>query len=727
MEAGRGSLIEEADRLRDARDWRGAADAYAAWLRQSPQDWPAWVQHGHAVKELGDPEGALASYRQAEHGLPRDADLQVQIGHALKRAGDATGARRAYGRALALDPGSDAAWREVAPLLGDSLVAAAPEAEGLSLLGDPAVVFDLTDLLSWFGAHRAPSGIQRVQLELVGPALRAGAAAVSVTLAVFHPASAGWRALPKEVFLRLAALSRSGADPFDAAWEDTVATAQRALDAAPEFAFPEGAWLVNLGSSWTLPDYHLALRAAKARAHIRYAPLLHDCGPLVVPEHSPPDTASAFARWFSLLAPHADLVLSVSAATQAEAEALRATHLPGQPSPPGAVLGLDAAPVRPAAMAREHPGVAALAGQPYVLFLATIESRKNHLFVLNAWLALTRKLGAARMPLLVLAGRPGFGGDPALALLRNAPALRDGALHLDDVPDAALPALHRGALFCLYNSDHEGWGLPVTEALSHGKAVLCPDHTGLREAGAGLALHFRGGSEPDFLEKLERLVTDAAFRDAIATKVASGLALRSWQAISDQLLTVLAQQPDHRAMAPTPPSLPLGAIQPLAAMAARLPGPALAVAEMIRAGAGWHAPEAWGCWTRPGRALLRMTPAAALGRRLRLHLLLRAPATPQRLRITLRGTAPLSLALTPGSETVAALEVTLDQPVMELSIEAEPATVGAAPDGPAPDGADEARQVGVGVVSIMVCAEEDVLARLDYLERQRFTWPEAEG
>ena len=122
-----------------------------------------------------------------------------------------------------------------------------------------------------------------------------------------------------------------------------------------------------------------------------------------------------------------------------------------------------------------------------------------------------------------------------------------------------------------------------------------------------------------------------------------------------------------------------------------------------------------------------MTPAAALGRRLRLHLLLRAPATPQRLRITLRGTAPLSLALTPGSETVAALEVTLDQPVMELSIEAEPATVGAAPDGPAPDGADEARQVGVGVVSIMVCAEEDVLARLDYLERQRFTWPEAEG
>jgi hypothetical protein len=41
-----------------------------------------------------------------------------------------------------------------------------------------------------------------------------------------------------------------------------------------------------------------------------------------------------------------------------------------------------------------HPGLAALRGQPYIAFVATIESRKDHLFVLNAWLALLRRRGA---------------------------------------------------------------------------------------------------------------------------------------------------------------------------------------------------------------------------------------------------------------------------------------------------------------------------------------------
>ncbi len=728
------ATLRLADSLREARDWPGAAAAYGAWLAGRPHDWPAWIQYGHALKEAGDPEAALGAYRRAEQGRPGDADLQMQIGHALKLLGNLPEARLAYSRALEMEPADDAAWREVSQLLGQPEVAAAepPEAQ-LSLVGDLCVVFDLTDLLSWFGSNRAPSGIQRVQLELVGPALRGGGPAARVILAVYNPDTLGWRALPREAFNRLASLSRSGADPREPAWEQAVAVARQAVEAAPDLAFPAGAWLVVPGSSWWLANYHLALRLAKARFGLRHAPLVHDCGPLVVPEHSPPATAAQFARWFAGLAAHADLLLPVSAATAGDISRLQARHLPAFPLPPMMVVGLDGAPREPTPRdPAPHPGVNALAGRPYALFLGTLESRKNHLFVLNAWLSLIRKHGAGKLPLLVLAGRTGFMGDAVLALLRGAPALRDAVLLLPDVPDSALPLLYRRALFVLYNSDHEGWGLPVTEAIAQGKAVLAPDHSALPEAGRGAAILFRPHSEPDFIAKIEQLAFDPGFRRAAEAKAAAA-PLRSWQAIGDAVLGRLARE---NAAPPAPPlAIPLGTIIRLGTGGFAAPGPMALLAEALRDGEGWHAPEGWGCWTRPlesgGRAALRLVlpasipslrPSSPTAGRIRLHLLLRAPATAQSIRLVPRGADPMAMTLAPREDAIAALELPAVEGVIELAIEAH-----SAPEALAPDGTPEGRAVGIGLVSVMACATDDLLARLDYLEHQRFTWPEAEA
>jgi len=714
---GVSDLLAEADRLRDAQDWQAAAHGYAAWLAVHPDDSVIAIQHGHCLKEVGDAAGALAAYRRAVRWRPQDADLQVQIGHALKLTGDLPGARTAYGRALELDPGSDAAWREVAGLLGqgaDPVVAeAAPE--GLSYIDALSVVFDVSDLLSWFATSRIPSGIQRVQIELVGAALRPGAPAGRVLLAGFNGATGTWRPLPREIFLRLAALSRSGSEVEDPTWQEAVAAAGAAMAASPDLAFPDGVWLVNLGTSWGLPDYHLALRAAKARAVLRYATLVHDCGPLLVPEHCEPAQVASFSRWFASLGAHADLLFTTSAATEADLARLRVELLPGLPEPPTAVLRLDAAPPRPPASATLHPAVAGLQGRPYVLFVATLESRKDHLFVLNAWLALLRRRPEGGVPLLICVGRPGFQSGPVFALLRAAPALADAVEVLSDIPDAALASLYAGAQFTLYNSHHEGWGLPVTEALALGKVVVAPAHSGLIEAGAGLAVHFAPQSEPEFLAQLERLIFEPGALAQAEARIRLGLRLRSWAAVADQLLGRLATTSPALPAPPLP--APLGLVQPLGIGAAVRPEPAMALADLLRAGPFWHAPEEFGCWTRPGRALLRLTHPAAPGAALRLLVTLRAPSAGGRVVLRAGGAAPLALELPPGGKLTAALDVMAEGPTLDLALEAAAATAtGATPEAPL-------RQVGVGVVSVMLCAREDLAARLDYLERQRFAWP----
>jgi glycosyltransferase involved in cell wall biosynthesis len=701
-----GALRAAADARRDAGDWRGAAEAYAAYLALVPADWPIWIQHGHCVKEAGDPEAALASYRRAEAGLPEDADLQLQIGHALKRAGDLAGARAAYSRSIALDPAGEAAWREATGLMGQPGTEAAPRlAPGLRL------AFDLSDLMAWFGRARAPTGIQRVQMEVARAALSRGAGAAEVRLVVFRPEAGAWRELPPEAFHRLAGLARIGTDAFDPAWAATTSQAEALLAGGPDMAFAEGDWLVNLGSSWWLPGYHQAVRAARAARGLRYAALVHDAGPVVVPEHCEPAVSARFARWFAVLGLEADLLLAVSEATRAEMRRLAAESLPGLPFAPVGLLRPDARPSPPPAAA-PHPRAAELAAEPYILFVSTIESRKDHLFVLNAWLALLRRRGEAIPPLL-LVGRAGFEAEPALALLRRAPAL-EGRVHwLDDVDDGTLAGLYRGALFTLYHSQHEGWGLPVTEALAAGKAVVAPGHSGLLEAGQGLALHFAPGSEPNFLALVERLLFEPGFRAAAEARVREGLRLRSWTEVAGDLLAQLSAAPPGPPAAP--PAPPLGVVHRLAEIAAVRPDPAMAWAELLRSGTAWHAPEGWGCWTRPGRATLRLPLPEGVPGPLRLHLALRgAPAARE---VTLRaGRGPrVALEVAPEARPVAVLDLPAPGALAEITIEAAGA--------PEEEGAEAAR-LGIGVVALMACAPEDVAARLDFLERLSFVWPE---
>jgi glycosyltransferase involved in cell wall biosynthesis len=612
---GRGPLAA-AEAKRAAGAWREAADLYAAHLAASPEDHAARIRLGQCLQEAGDAAAALAAYRLAEPARPYDADLQIRLGQMARRAGDLAAARAAFARAFDLDPAGETAWQELAGLLATAPVA--PPA-GLALDGDLRIAFDLSDLFSWFGTHRAPSGIQRIQIEVAAAALAGALPAAGLRLAVFRPDRLGWREMPREAFLRLAALSRASADVSEGAWGATRAQVEALLDAAGPMEMPAGSWLVNLGTSWQLDGYHLAVRDAQARG-LRYAALVHDTGPVTVPEHSEPASSARFAQWFSELVVTADLLLAVSEATRRDMLTLAGARLPGMPIAPIALLRPDARPVAPRPVA--HARVRDLAGEPYILFLGTIESRKDHLFVLNAWLALLRRHGA-KVPKLVLAGRAGFGSGPAIALLRRAPALEGRVLWLDDVPDGAMAELHRNALFAIYHSAHEGWGLPVTEALAAVKAVVTPAHSGLVEAAQGLALHYAPGSEPEFLAAVETLLFEPGARKAAEDRIAAELRLRDWRMVAAELAELLAAAPDGPPALPPPP---LGTVHRLAAADSARPEPAQAWADRIRVGTFWHAPEAWGCRTRPGRALLRLPLPPAEGP-LRIHLALRgAPA-----------------------------------------------------------------------------------------------------
>lgn len=96
--------IREGDRLRTARRYADAAEAYGAALALAPSRTDIRVQYGNMLKDSGGLAEAETVYRLALTERPDDADIHLQLGHCLKLQGRRPAALEAYLRAATLAP-----------------------------------------------------------------------------------------------------------------------------------------------------------------------------------------------------------------------------------------------------------------------------------------------------------------------------------------------------------------------------------------------------------------------------------------------------------------------------------------------------------------------------------------------------------------------------------------------------------------------------------------------
>ncbi|MDO9590817.1 MAG: glycosyltransferase family 1 protein [Microcella sp.] len=161
--------------------------------------------------------------------------------------------------------------------------------------------------------------------------------------------------------------------------------------------------------------------------------------------------------------------------------------------------------------------------RPYVLFLGTIEPRKNVPALIRAHATLAVERPDA--PLLVLAGARGWetGVDAALAEHPRPDLVRRlGYVDADDV----VPLLG-GADIVAYPSKGEGFGLPVLEAMASGAVVLTTRRLAIPEVAVDGAAY--GEPEPDDLARMLRLLLDdAGERRRIRTRALERAAAFSW-------------------------------------------------------------------------------------------------------------------------------------------------------------------------------------------------------
>jgi glycosyltransferase involved in cell wall biosynthesis len=151
--------------------------------------------------------------------------------------------------------------------------------------------------------------------------------------------------------------------------------------------------------------------------------------------------------------------------------------------------------------------------KPYVLFVGTIEPRKNLDRLMDAWQGLPSELANAFD--LVIAGPAGWA--PAATRARLL-AKREGVRHLGYVPEADLPALTAGAVMFAYPSLYEGFGFPVAQAMAAGIPVLTSNVSALPEVAGDGALLVDPLSVEQIRTALKKLLTSPDLRRQLSRR-----------------------------------------------------------------------------------------------------------------------------------------------------------------------------------------------------------------
>jgi glycosyltransferase involved in cell wall biosynthesis len=141
--------------------------------------------------------------------------------------------------------------------------------------------------------------------------------------------------------------------------------------------------------------------------------------------------------------------------------------------------------------------------RPYLLFVGTLEPRKNLVRLVRAY----RRLAARGAPhRLVLAGPIGW--QPQRLLREVAVEGPGEVLMVGRVGPKELDGLYRAADAFIYPSLYEGFGLPVLEAMSRGLPCIVSTSSSLPEVAGEAALPVDPRSEAGLADAMERVTTD---------------------------------------------------------------------------------------------------------------------------------------------------------------------------------------------------------------------------
>jgi glycosyltransferase involved in cell wall biosynthesis len=182
----------------------------------------------------------------------------------------------------------------------------------------------------------------------------------------------------------------------------------------------------------------------------------------------------------------------------------------------------------------------------YILAGGGMEIRKNVDGVIQAYKKLLESNNALhfieKMPDLVIFGKL----LPQLApltvdaekLIQELDIAQQVKL-LDLTPQVDMPALFKNALFFIYPSHYEGFGVPPLEAMSQGTPTIIGKTSSLPEVGGDSVLYCKPDDIHDIAMVMRNVLKNETLRQALATKGKDRAQKFSWDRFVEKILHII--------------------------------------------------------------------------------------------------------------------------------------------------------------------------------------------
>ncbi|WP_156936655.1 glycosyltransferase family 1 protein [Chelativorans sp. J32] len=238
------------------------------------------------------------------------------------------------------------------------------------------------------------------------------------------------------------------------------------------------------GLGWDVIDCR-SVAAIKRQSGMKVVSIMYDLIPTKMPHFLGGNPKDYFLNYFLHMVDLSDHIFCISQTTQSDL--VEFCNLNNRTCPPASVIYLGSnIPALPDPRGIQPDEIRdRLSRGRFALAVGTFEVRKNYAFLLSLWEDL---LEDPEFDLdLVIAGMPGWGVDDILAKLEASPHFGKRIFWFKRLSDGGISWLYEKCQVFVFPSLYEGWGLPVIEALQHGKPVIASNRGSVPEAGLGVA------------------------------------------------------------------------------------------------------------------------------------------------------------------------------------------------------------------------------------------------
>lgn len=173
--------------------------------------------------------------------------------------------------------------------------------------------------------------------------------------------------------------------------------------------------------------------------------------------------------------------------------------------------------------------------QPFLLFVGTIEPRKNIIKLMRGFLQLPKAM--QQKYTLVIAGRVGWNCEAEIAELERAKKEGLNIVHAGYVDDQTRAVLYQTATVFTSASHYEGFGMPVLEAMSYGTPCAISNIPVFREVAEDSAIYFDQDRPAVIADRLQALLSNKGLLNTVGKNGKARADSYNWDTVATSLFT----------------------------------------------------------------------------------------------------------------------------------------------------------------------------------------------